>query len=71
MQVREELISLTPNNATLVHEVTAVLSQERLAGMLEQKALDASQVQVTHRGHRGGEGGKEEKGGTLPPCPQY
>ncbi|CAN0477848.1 unnamed protein product, partial [Laminaria digitata] len=44
-EVREELISLTPNNPTLVHEVTAVLSQERLAGMLDQKALNAHQVQ--------------------------
>ncbi len=45
-KVREELVSLTPNNAMLVGEVRAVLSQERLAEMLQDKTLDARQVQV-------------------------
>lgn len=46
-KVREELVSLTPNNAILVGEVMAVLSKERLAELLRDKnALDARQVQV-------------------------
>lgn len=45
-QVREELISLTPNNASLVGEVRAVLGQEKLVEMLEGNKLDARQVQV-------------------------
>ncbi|CAM9389717.1 unnamed protein product, partial [Ectocarpus sp. 13 AM-2016] len=44
-EVREELVSLTPNNSVLVGEVRAVLSQERLAEMLRDKTLDARQVQ--------------------------
>ncbi|CAN0158629.1 unnamed protein product [Pylaiella littoralis] len=44
-RVREELVSLTPNNAALVGEVRAVLSQERLAEMLRDKTLDGRQVQ--------------------------
>lgn len=45
-QVREELISLTPNNTTLVEEVNGALGQERLTEMLEDKKLNARQVQV-------------------------
>lgn len=45
-QVREELVSLTPNNAVVVGEVEAELGQERLQEMLESKNLDARQVQV-------------------------
>eukprot|EP00752_Nemacystus_decipiens_P012115 g10740.t1 len=44
-EVREELVSLTPNNAILVGEVRAVLSKERLAELLQDKKLDARQVQ--------------------------
>eukprot|EP00903_Cladosiphon_okamuranus_P008385 g8062.t1 len=45
-EVREELVSLTPNNAVLVGEVRAVLSKERLAELLQDKgSLDARQLQ--------------------------
>ncbi|CAN0427758.1 unnamed protein product, partial [Ectocarpus fasciculatus] len=44
-EVREELVSLTPNNSVLVGEVRVVLSQECLAEMLRDKTLDARQVQ--------------------------
>lgn len=41
-------MSLTPNNTTLVGEVRAVLSKEKLAELLQhKKKLDARQVQVT------------------------
>lgn len=51
-QVREELVSLTPNNAVLVGEVRATLAQEKLTEMLQEKKFDARQVQVARAAKR-------------------
>lgn len=50
-QVREELVSLTPNNAIAVGELEAELGQEHLHDMLENNTLDAQQIQVGMRTH--------------------